>query len=59
MIFNDVRGGLLAGGVGGIASGFLGITSGGILVPLLRSWRIKRGAEVHDPAIHLLRHARA
>jgi uncharacterized membrane protein YfcA len=36
MIFNDVLGGLLAdGGVGGIASGFLGITSGGILVPLL------------------------
>jgi hypothetical protein len=28
MIFNDVLGGLLAGGVGGIASGFLGITSG-------------------------------
>jgi uncharacterized membrane protein YfcA len=35
MILNDVFGGLLAGGVGGIASGFLGITSGGILVPLL------------------------
>jgi hypothetical protein len=35
MIFNDVVGGLLAGGVGGIASGFLGITSRGILVPLL------------------------
>jgi uncharacterized membrane protein YfcA len=35
MIFTDVLGGLLAGGVGGIASGFLGITSGGILVPLL------------------------
>src|SRR5882672_6283553 len=31
----DVLGGLLAGGVGGLASGFLGITSGGILVPLL------------------------
>jgi uncharacterized membrane protein YfcA len=31
----DVLGGLLAGGVGGIASGFLGITAGGILVPLL------------------------
>jgi len=31
----DTLGGLLAGGVGGIASGFLGITSGGILVPLL------------------------
>jgi hypothetical protein len=35
MGFNDVLGGLLAGGVGGIASGFLGITSGGILV---RCW---------------------
>jgi uncharacterized membrane protein YfcA len=35
MIVTDVLGGLLAGGVGGIASGFLGITSGGILVPLL------------------------
>src|SRR6201999_2751356 len=32
---SDVIGGLLAGGVGGAASGFLGITSGGILVPLL------------------------
>ena len=31
----DILGGLLAGGVGGVASGFLGITSGGILVPLL------------------------
>jgi uncharacterized membrane protein YfcA len=31
----DIVGGLVAGGVGGIASGFLGITSGGILVPLL------------------------
>jgi uncharacterized membrane protein YfcA len=31
----DILGGLLAGSVGGIASGFLGITSGGILVPLL------------------------
>jgi len=31
----DIIGGLLAGGVVGIASGFLGITSGGILVPLL------------------------
>src|SRR3954447_5420283 len=31
----EIFGGLLAGGVGGIASGFLGITSGGILVPLL------------------------
>jgi len=31
----DILGGLVAGGVGGIASGFLGITSGGILVPLL------------------------
>jgi hypothetical protein len=35
MTYSDVLGGLLAGGVGGIASGFLGITSGGILVPLL------------------------
>ncbi len=32
---SDILGGLLAGGVGGVASGFLGITSGGILVPLL------------------------
>jgi uncharacterized membrane protein YfcA len=31
----DILGGLLTGGVGGLASGFLGITSGGILVPLL------------------------
>src|ERR1700709_2898527 len=31
----DTLGGLLAGGGGGLASGFLGITSGGILVPLL------------------------
>jgi len=31
----DLLGGVLAGGVGGLASGFLGITSGGILVPLL------------------------
>jgi uncharacterized membrane protein YfcA len=31
----DILGGLLAGGIGGLASGFLGITSGGILVPLL------------------------
>ena len=35
MILNNVLGGLLAGGAGGLASGFLGITSGGILVPLL------------------------
>ena len=35
MNLSDILGGLLAGGVGGIASGFLGITSGGILVPLL------------------------
>jgi uncharacterized membrane protein YfcA len=39
----DIIGGLLAGGVGGIASGFLGITSGGILVPLL----ILLGKEQH------------
>jgi uncharacterized protein len=31
----EIVGGLLAGGAGGIASGFLGITSGDILVPLL------------------------
>ena len=31
----DILGGLVTGGVGGLASGFLGITSGGILVPLL------------------------
>jgi uncharacterized membrane protein YfcA len=35
MMSADILGGLLAGGVGGLASGFLGITSGGILVPLL------------------------
>ncbi|SDS23497.1 sulfite exporter TauE/SafE family protein [Bradyrhizobium canariense] len=31
----DIWGGLLTGGVGGLVSGFLGVTSGGILVPLL------------------------
>jgi uncharacterized protein len=31
----DILGGLLTGGIGGIVSGFLGVTSGGILVPLL------------------------
>ena len=31
----DVLGGLLTGGIGGVVSGFLGVTSGGILVPLL------------------------
>jgi uncharacterized protein len=31
----DIAGGLLTGGIGGIVSGFLGVTSGGILVPLL------------------------
>jgi hypothetical protein len=30
-----IFGGLLTGGVGGLVSGFLGVTSGGILVPLL------------------------
>lgn len=35
MNLTDVLGGLVAGGMGGVASGFLGITSGGILVPLL------------------------
>jgi uncharacterized protein len=31
----DILGGLLTGGIGGIVSGFLGVTSGGVLVPLL------------------------
>jgi uncharacterized protein len=31
----DILGGLLTGGIGGLVSGFLGVTSGGILVPLL------------------------
>jgi uncharacterized protein len=31
----DILGGFVTGGVGGLASGFLGVTSGGILVPLL------------------------
>jgi hypothetical protein len=31
----DLLGGLLTGGIGGFVSGFLGVTSGGILVPLL------------------------
>src|SRR4051812_17882564 len=35
MPLHDILGGFLTGGAGGIASGFLGITSGGILVPLL------------------------
>jgi len=35
MNFADLLGGFLTGGLGGLASGFLGITSGGILVPLL------------------------
>lgn len=35
MNFADLLGGFLTGGVGGLASGFLGVTSGGILVPLL------------------------
>jgi uncharacterized membrane protein YfcA len=35
MMLTEISGGLLAGGIGGLASGFLGITSGGILVPLL------------------------
>jgi uncharacterized protein len=30
-----IFGGLLTGGVGGLFSGFLGVTSGGVLVPLL------------------------
>jgi uncharacterized protein len=35
MNWPDILGGLLTGGVGGLVSGFLGVTSGGILVPLL------------------------
>jgi uncharacterized membrane protein YfcA len=35
MILNEVLGGFATGSVGGLASGFLGVTSGGILVPLL------------------------
>jgi uncharacterized protein len=31
----DIPGGLVTGGIGGVVSGFLGITSGGVLVPLL------------------------
>jgi uncharacterized protein len=31
----EILGGLLTGGIGGFVSGFLGVTSGGILVPLL------------------------
>jgi uncharacterized protein len=31
----DILGGLLTGGIGGMVSGFLGVTSGGVLVPLL------------------------
>jgi uncharacterized membrane protein YfcA len=31
----DILGGLLTGGLGGLFSGFLGVTSGGVLVPLL------------------------
>jgi len=35
MVAVDLFGGFLTGGIGGLASGLLGITSGGILVPLL------------------------
>ncbi len=35
MNWPDIFGGLLTGGVGGLVSGFMGVTSGGILVPLL------------------------
>ena len=35
MNLSDVLGGLLTGGIGGLMSGFLGVTSGGALVPLL------------------------
>lgn len=35
MNWADIIGGLVTGGVGGLASGFMGVTAGGILVPLL------------------------
>lgn len=35
MTLPDILGGFLTGGIGGLVSGFLGVTSGGILVPLL------------------------
>jgi hypothetical protein len=35
MNLSEILGGLVTGGVGGIVSGFLGVSSGGILVPLL------------------------
>ena len=35
MNLSDILGGLLTGGAGGLFSGFLGVTSGGVLVPLL------------------------
>jgi uncharacterized membrane protein YfcA len=35
MNLTDIGGGFLTGSIGGIVSGFLGVTSGGILVPLL------------------------
>jgi uncharacterized membrane protein YfcA len=35
MNLHDVIGGFVTGGVGGLFSGFLGVTSGGVLVPLL------------------------
>jgi hypothetical protein len=35
MNFADILGGFVTGGLGGLFSGFLGVTSGGILVPLL------------------------
>ena len=35
MNLHDIIGGFVTGGVGGLFSGFLGVTSGGVLVPLL------------------------
>src|ERR1700749_3006354 len=35
MNLHDVIGGFVTGGAGGLFSGFLGVTSGGVLVPLL------------------------
>src|SRR6202000_3133063 len=35
MNWQDIIGGFVTGGVGGFFSGFLGVTSGGVLVPLL------------------------
>jgi len=35
MSLHDLLGGFVTGGIGGLFSGFLGVTSGGVLVPLL------------------------